>query len=159
MQILKSKKGESYVPVCVLILVIVMIFSGIFVYASAVSLIDTSRENSKVVLDSFVTQNATRIYDSIKQGNDYTESVNPQEFTDALCDFCTLDETASRLYSYDSEGNLKYSMTYPEMSFGQENELEIVIHYTISVPIYFAGQKIDTANVPIEIVSVLSEKF
>ena len=79
MQILKSKKAESYVPVCVLILVIVMIFSGIFVYASAVSLIDTSRENSKVVLDSFVTQNATRIYDSIKQGNDYTESVNPQE--------------------------------------------------------------------------------
>lgn len=31
MQILKSKKGESYVPVCVLILVIVMIFSGVFV--------------------------------------------------------------------------------------------------------------------------------
>lgn len=159
MKILKNKKAESYVPVCVLILVIVMIFSGIFVYASAVSVIDTSRENCKVVLDSFVTQNATRIYDSIKQGNDYTESVNAEEFTDAFCDFCTLDETASELYSYDSEGNLTYSLTKPILSFRQENQLEIVIHYTISVPIYFAGQKIDTANVPIEIVSVLSEKF
>lgn len=159
MQILKSKKGESYVPVCVLILVIVMIFSGIFVYASAVSVIDTSRENSKVVLDSFVTQNATRIYDSIKQGNDYTESVNAEEFTDALCDFCTLDETASELYSYDSEGNLTYSLTKPILSFRQENQLEIVVRYTISIPIIFAGQKIDTANVPVEIVSVLSEKF
>lgn len=159
MQILESKKGESYVPVCVLILVIVMIFSGIFVYASAVSVIDTSRENCKVVLDSFVTQNATRIYDSIKQGNDYTESVNAEEFTDAFCDFCTLDETASELYSYDSEGNLTYSLTKPIMSFRQENQLEIVVRYTISVPIIFAGQKIDTANVPVEIVSVLSEKF
>ena len=136
-----------------------MIFSGVFVYASAVSVIDTSRENCKVVLDSFVIQNATRIYDSIKQGNDYTESVNAVEFTDALCDFCTLDETASELYSYDSEGNLTYSLTKPIMSFRQENELEIVIHYTISVPIIFAGQKIDTANVPVEIVSVFSEKF
>ena len=63
------------------------------------------------------------------------------------------------LYCYDSEGNLTYSMTKPQMSFRQENELEIVIRYTISVPIYFAGHKIDTANVPIEIVSVLSEKF
>lgn len=159
MQILKNKNAETYVSVCVLILAIVMIFSGIFVYASTVSLIDTSRENSKVVLDSFVTQNATRIYDSIKQGNDYTESVNAAEFTYSLCDFCTLDETASMLYCYDSEGNLTYSMTKPQMSFRQENELEIVIRYTISVPIYFACHKIDTANVPIEIVSVLSEKF
>ena len=101
MQILKNKNAETYVSVCVLILAIVMIFSGIFVYASTVSLIDTSRENSKVVLDSFVTQNATRIYDSIKQGNDYTESVNAAEFTYSLCDFCTLDETASMLYCYD----------------------------------------------------------
>ena len=43
MKNIKSTKAEGYIPVCVLILVIVMIFSGIFVYASAVSLIDTSR--------------------------------------------------------------------------------------------------------------------
>ena len=159
MKLLKSKKAEGYITPCVLIIVFVAIFSIIFTYSASVSKVKLMRENTKVVLDSFVTQNSTEIYNSIKQGNDYTESVNAVEFTDALCDFCTLDETASRLYSYDSEGNLKYSMTYPEMSFRQENELEIVIHYTISVPIYFAGQKIDTANVPIEIVSVLSEKF
>ena len=102
MQILKSKKGESYVPVCVLILVIVMIFSGIFVYASAVSLIDTSRENSKVVLDSFVTQNATRIYDSIKQGNDYTEVIDAEEFRTSLISFCTLETENGMLYSIDA---------------------------------------------------------
>lgn len=159
MNILKNKKGEGYVSICVLILVIVMIFSGIFVYASVVSIVDMSRENCKVVLDSYVAQNATKIYHSIKQGNNYTESISTEDFIDSLTDFCTLDQTSTMLYSYDSDGNLIYLMSKPQMSFRQENKLEIVVHYTISVPIYFAGQNIDVANIPIEIVSVLSEKF
>ena len=159
MKILKNKKAESYVPVCVLILVIVMIFSGMFVYASAVSLIDTSRENCKVVLDSFVTQNATRIYDSIKQGNDYTEVIDAEEFRTSLKSFCTLEIENGMLYSYDTDGKELYRITEPILSFRNENELELVVNYTVSIPIWFAGTQFTSANIPIEVTSILTQKF
>ena len=68
MKILSSKKGEGYIVPCVLILVIVILFMMIFNYAVAISKVNVVRENTKVVLDSFVTQNSTEIYNSIKQG-------------------------------------------------------------------------------------------
>ena len=61
MKILSSKKGEGYIVPCVLILVIVILFMMIFNYAAAISKVNVVRENTKVVLDSFVTQNSTEI--------------------------------------------------------------------------------------------------
>lgn len=159
MNILKNKKAESYVPVCVLILVIVMIFSGIFVYASAVSLIDTSRENSKVVLDSFVTQNATRIYDSIKQGNDYTEVIDAEEFRTSLISFCTLEIDDGMLYSIDADGQELFRISEPTLGFREANELELVVNYTITIPMWFAGNEFPAVSIPIEVTSILTEKF
>lgn len=118
-----------------------------------------SRENSKVVLDSFVTTNSTVIYDSIKQGNNFTEAVRPEDFRTALMDFCTLDEDGEAMYSNDSDGNEKYSITALQMSYREENELEIVVTYTLSVPVRFAGKTVTTAHIPIETVSALTEKF
>ena len=159
MKILKSKKAEGYITPCVLIIVFVAIFSIIFTYSASVSKVKLMRENTKVVLDSFVTQNSTEIYNSIKQGNDYTETLDFPEYTEKLCEFCTLDLSADTLYSYDTDGNLQYSMTLPQMSFQKDNQLEICVRYTVSVPIQFAGKTVTTANVPIEIVSILTEKF
>ena len=72
MRILSSKEGEGYIVPCVLILVIVILFMMIYNYTATVSKVNVVRENTKVVLDSFVTQNSTEIYNSIKQGNKYT---------------------------------------------------------------------------------------
>lgn len=44
---------------CVLIIVLAAIFSGIFVYSASLSKVNVMKENSKIVLDSFVTQKAT----------------------------------------------------------------------------------------------------
>ena len=63
----------------------------IFTYSASISKVNLMRENTKVVLDSFVTQNATEIYNSIKQGNDYTEVIDTEEFCTSLISFCTLE--------------------------------------------------------------------
>lgn len=87
MKMLSSKKGEGYIAPCVLILVIVILFLMIFNYAAAISKVYVVRENTKVVLDSFVTQNSTEIYNSIKQGNDYTDAVDSNKFRTSLMEF------------------------------------------------------------------------
>ena len=159
MKLLKSTKAEGYITPCVLIIIFVMIFSIIFTYSASISKVNIMRENTKVVLDSFVTQNSTEIYNSIKQGNDYTEAIDTEEFRTSLISFCTLEIENGMLYSYDADGKEMYRITEPILSFRNENELELVVTYTISIPMWFAGTEFASANIPIEVTSILTEKF
>lgn len=154
-----NKKAEGYIFPCVLILVFVSIFSIIFTYSATVSKVTVMRENTKVVLDSFVTQNSTEIYNSIKQGNDYTEVIDADEFRNELISFCTLETENGMLYSIDTDGQELFHITEPTLSFREENELELVVNYTLSIPIWFAGNEIPAVNIPLEVTSVLTEKF
>ena len=159
MKLLKSTKAEGYITPCVLIIIFVMIFSIIFTYSASISKVNLMRENTKVVLDSFVTQNSTEIYNSIKQGNDYTEVIDTEEFRTSLISFCTLEIENGMLYSYDADGKELYRITEPILTFRNENELELVVTYTISIPMWFAGKEFASANIPIEVTSILTEKF
>ena len=159
MKLLKSTKAEGYITPCVLIIIFVMIFSIIFTYSASISKVNLMRENTKVVLDSFVTQNSTEIYNSIKQGNDYTEAIDAEEFRTSLISFCTLEIENGMLYSYDADGKELYRITEPVLSFRNENELELVVNYTISIPLWFAGHQFPSANIPIEVTSILTGKF
>ncbi len=159
MKLLKSKKAEGYILTCVLIIIFVAIFSIIFTYSASITKVNVMRENTKVVLDSFVTQNSTEIYNSIKQGNDYTEILDTEEFRTELISFCTLEINDGMLYSYDADGNELYHITEPVLSFREANELELVVNYTITIPMWFAGNQFPSANIPIEVTSILTEKF
>ena len=159
MKMLKSSKAEGYIVPCVFILIFVMIFTMIFTYSASISKVEMMRENTKVVLDSFLTQNSTEIYNSIKQGNDYTEVIDTEEFRTSLISFCTLEIENGMLYSYDADGKELYHITEPVLSFREANELEFVVNYTISIPLWFAGHQFPSANIPIEVTSILTEKF
>jgi hypothetical protein len=63
------------------------------------------------------------------------------------------------LYSYDTDGNELYHITEPVLSFREANELELVVNYTITIPMWFAGNQFPSANIPIEVTSILMEKF
>lgn len=159
MKILKSNNGEGYIVPCVFILIFAMIFAMIFTYSASISKVNLMRENTKVVLDSFLTQNSTEIYNSIKQGNDYTEVIDTEKFRTSLISFCTLEIEDGMLYSYDADGKELYHITEPVLSFREANELEFVVNYTISIPLWFAGRQFPSANIPIEVTSILTEKF
>lgn len=159
MKIFKSNKGEGYIVPCVFILIFAIIFAMIFTYSASISKVNLMRENTKVVLDSFLTQNSTEIYNSIKQGNDYTEVIDTEEFRTSLISFCTLEIEDGMLYSYDADGKELYHITEPVLSFREANELEFVVNYTISIPLWFAGHQFPSANIPLEVTSILTEKF
>ena len=159
MKNLKSNKGEGYIVPCVFILIFAMIFAMIFTYSASISKVNLMRENTKVVLDSFLTQNSTEIYNSIKQGNDYTEAIDTEEFRTSLISFCTLEIENGMLYSYDADGKELYHITEPVLSFREANELKLVVNYTITIPMWFAENEFPAVNIPIEVTSILTEKF
>ncbi len=142
-----------------MILVISMILSVFIFFASAVNTVRITKENCKVVLDSFVMKNSIEIYDSIKQGSNYTEALDADVYIDDLCKFCTLVNKGSYLYAYDSNGKIQYQMTKPYFTFQEENTLKIRVHYILYVPIWFNGKAVGAARIPVTIDSALSEKF
>ena len=98
-------------------------------------------------------------FNSIKQGNAYTEVIDQSRYQSALINFCTLERGGGNLYSIDADGKEQFHISEPVISFKAEHELKLCVSYTISVPIYFAGAYITSASVPVEVSSVLTEKF
>ena len=156
--VLKDKRGTSHVPICVFILIIMMSFSVILVYSSAITSVRLQKTNTETVFDSFVAQNSILIYSNIKQGRNATDHLNTAPFYTMLKSFCTLEEKGGMYYSYDDDGAEKFHMTKPKMEFIEEDTLELYVTFTMYVPIRFAGKTVSTAEVPVKVSSALTSK-
>lgn len=154
-----DKRAEGYIWPCVLIVIVCMILSVFVMFADAVNITRQTERNSRVVLDNYVMQNSIVIYNSIKQGNDNNTNLDSQIYTDALADFCTFARNGSYLYNYDDDGNVQFYVSEPKLEFVKDKTLKIRVSYTVYVPIYFAGVRVDTAEIPITVTSKFNEKF
>ena len=156
---MRNKRGDGYITTCVMVVIIWMLVAVFVTFTTAVSVVRMTERNSKIVLDSYVMKNSILIYDSIKNGNNYTVELDEDVYIDDLCDFCTFEKSGSFLYAYSSEGNLKYRISKPMVSFSTEGTLKVYARYTVYVPIDFAGVVISTAEIPITVESKFNEKF
>ena len=159
MKMIRNKRGEGYVFPCVMIVMVCMLMAVFIFFATTASMIRITKENSETVLDSYIMKNSIEIYNSIKQGNDYTEAIDQNVYIDDLCSFCTLVKGSYFLYHYDANGRTQNMMTKPTITFRQENTLKIRLNYTLYVPVWFEGKIVRYAVVPVTVDSSLSEKF
>jgi len=158
-RLLKNKRGDGYVFPCVMIVVICMILSVFIFFAGVVNMVRITQENTKVVLDSYIMKSSIEIYNSIKQGSDYTDVLDQNVYIDNLCDFCSLAKGSYFLYAYDEDGQVKYMMTRPTITFREENTLKIELYYTLYVPVRFSGEIVRYAVIPVTVDSSFTEKF
>ncbi len=156
---LKNKRGEGYVQVCVLIIVICMILSVFVTFASAVNVVRLTERNSKTVLESYLMKNSIEIYDSIKQGNNDADSLNANVFITDLADFCTFVKVGNYYYHRDENGRTEYYISKPTVGFTETGKLRLYVSYNLYVPIYFDNVKISTAKIPITVKIDLEERY
>lgn len=154
-----NRKGEGYISVCVLIIILCMILSVLTEAVAAVNVVKMTERNARVVLDNYVMVNAIEIFDSIKNGNDDTESIDAQEYIDALAEFCTFEKRGGYMYASDSEGNEMYRISVPTLGFEDVNKLKIYSSFTLYYPLYFFGVHVTTAQIPVTVISKYTEKF
>ena len=159
MKRLKNKRGDGYIFPCVMIVIVCMMLAVFVFFAGAVNTVNITKENSKIVLDSYVMKNSIEIYDSIKQGNDYTDALDRNVYIDSLCSFCSLANKGYYLYAYDENGKVKYRMTRPTILFREENTLKIELQYTLYLPVWFNGKIVRYAVIPVTVDSSFTEKF
>jgi len=156
---LKNKRGEGYVQVCVLIIVICMILSVFVTFASAVNVVRLTERNSKTVLESYLMKNSIEIYDSIKQGNNDADSLNANVYITDLADFCTFAKVGNYYYHRDENGRIEYYISKPTVGFTETGKLKLYVSYNLYIPIYFDNVRIKTAKIPITVKIDLNEKF
>lgn len=154
-----NKRGEGYIQVCVLIIVICMILSVFVTFAGAVNVVRLTQRNTKTVLESYVTKNSIEIYNSIKQGTNDADSINASEFISDLADFCTFAKSGNYYYHKDANGRTEYYITKPTVGFTESGKLRLYVSYTLYVPIYFDNKQISTARIPITVKIDLDERF
>lgn len=156
---MRNKRGEGYIPACVMIIILCMLLSVFVTFVTAVNIVKQTKRNARVVLDSYVMTESIEIYDSIKNGNDETPTLDAKEYVESLCEFCTFVKGTNKLYNYNSSGDVQYYLTIPTVGYVKDNELKVYAEFEISIPIYFAGIRVDTAVVPVTVNSILTEKF
>lgn len=156
---IRNKRGEGYVQVCVLVIVICMILSVFVMFASAVNVVRLMRRNSKTVLENYLMKDSIRIYNSIKQGTNDVDSLDANSFCTSLEKFCTFETSGKYLYHKDADGKTDYYISTPHLGFTEKGKLRLYVRYTLYVPIYFDSVKITTAEIPIEVDLDLDERF
>mgnify|MGYP004552699969 FL=1 len=88
MKAIKNTRGEIYVMVCVLVLIVMTVFSVIFTYASVITTVKIQKTNTQIVFDSFVANNSIIIFNNIKQGKNATDGINTAPFyTSVYCGY------------------------------------------------------------------------
>ncbi len=157
-KILKDRYGGGYITACVITLVIVMILSAVLFYAQCMTIIQTTRADTERVLESFIMKNSIEIYDSIKQGHDFTEKFDEKYYISETSSELSLDISSNRLYNYATDGEVIYSMTTPKVGYTVDNALKLKASYTVEIPVVFAGTKIFDLEVPITITRSLTLK-
>lgn len=156
---MRNKRGDGYIPACVTVVILCMLTAVCLTFVTTIGVVRMTKRNTRIVLDSFVMQNAVEIYDSIKNGTDYTQELDETAFVKALCAFSKFDNSGDVLYAYGEDGEWTYSITRPVVSFTYEETLKIYASYTVTVPIVFGDVSMEWIRIPVTVESRYKEKF
>ncbi len=157
-RILKDTKGGGYFTPCVITIVIAMILSAVLFYAQCMTIIQTTRADTERVLESFIMKNSIDIYNSIKQGHDFTEDFDENYYISETSSELSLDISNNRLYNYGADGEIVYSMTNPNVTYKVDKALKLKVSYTVMIPVIFAGKNIFELEIPITVTRNLTLK-
>jgi hypothetical protein len=141
----------THIKTAVIVLIIAMLLSLVFMYANLMSVISSTKSNTERVLDSFVIENATYFYNSIKNGNDFTASINANYYISKTSSELSLDISGGILYNRDEQGGYNFRMTNPQTYFTVSNTLNLTTTYDLLFPINFAGKRVMELRIPIRV--------
>lgn len=158
MKALSNNKGLSYIDAVAWVIALAMILSLIINVALIMVAIQNAENNTKRVLDGFVTQNSQEIYDSLKNGQNSIYTFDADSFIEELKDELFLVERNSLLCYMDSNGNVLYRMTNPTVNYEVDNVLKLNVTYNIIMPIGYDNRTLVTLSIPQKVVAYYNLK-
>lgn len=144
-----SRKGESYIYVCVLVLFISMLVSVVILYMGLMAQVQIQKRDVKTKLDSCISEYATLAFDSIKQGDSYEKMLDLDKLkANAYTHLGFSGQDASITYE---NGNCK--MSRPNIRTLSGNGFGLTASYTVTFPVKWGGKTFADLTVPITVTS------
>ena len=141
----------THIKTAVIVLITAMILSLVLSYASIMTIVQTTKSNTERVLNSFVIENSTYIFSSIKNGNNFTAAIDANYFVTKFSLDGTLDYDGRYFYNRDSKGVYNFRMTIPQTTFTVNNTLNLTCTFDILLPLDFAGKRVTELRIPIKV--------
>ena len=110
------------------------------------------------MLESFIMKNSIEIYQSIKQGHDFTEDFDENYYISSTSSELSLDSGSGYLYNYSTDGDVVYKMTNPQVSFKTDKSLKLKADYMLMIPVVFAGDEMFDLIIPLSVTKSLTLK-
>jgi len=150
MKILKSKKGEdTYIYLCVLILVISMLLSVLILYMGLCAQVQIQKRDMKHKLDGYISDYATVAFNAVKQGEAYEIYVDYENLANGCLPSLGFTQSDS-VYRYDN-GNC--TLVEPEVKVLRGEGFGITLHYTAVFPIVWNGKTYGDLSIPVTVSS------
>lgn len=147
--LLASKAGISYVPICILVFFICMLVSVLILYMGLMAQVQIHKRDVKLKLDSHITEYAVDAFDSIKQGEKYTEAI----------DLLTLKQTAYTSLGFSaSDASYTYkngncTISRPTITVLSGEGFGLSATYTASFLIVWNGKAYADLEIPLTVTS------
>lgn len=155
---LKNKRGEMYIWACVVILILVIVFSVLLFSSLAVSQAQAQRKGALQALDEYTQNNAIQIYESIKMHTDDKQTLESDPYVSILSEAQNLEVEDYGLVSLSADGNCRYIVSDLEVSFTVEYTTQIHASYVLKIPVTLLGNEV-WMDIPITISTRLNPKF
>lgn len=154
-----NKRANSTVQWVALILFFIILMVFLMNFATTIDTIEGQRSVAKHALDSYLEENAIRIYTEVKQNDDYTETLFEKEFAEQFISQSGLIEKDGK-YVYETQGNgVLYYITKPTLQYEEEYSAKLIMSYTLTVPVHFGELGTVWVDLDMNIISRFNPKF
>ena len=152
---LQNKRGNSYVWLCVVVLVASMLFSVLFLYIGLTSQVTAQKRDVKAKLDGYVSSYAVDAFEGLKHGTDYADYLDRQSFADGVCPALGFADETQETYEYP---NGACTMTRPEVTVTFDDGYGATIRYQVILPVRWNGITFADLTIPVTVSSFYKTK-
>jgi Na+-transporting NADH:ubiquinone oxidoreductase subunit NqrC len=153
-----NKRGEGYITACAVMVVICLLLSLVLAYASVFAQVFQQKDEIQQKLDNYLAIYSITVYNSIKQGDGYQDTIQTDSFTDDAVIALGFDENDTEKTFTDKDGTLVCTMSRPTVTVIETDGIGLAAEYELTVPVYFGGSKAGEVTVPIRITSTFKRK-
>lgn len=159
LQVLKSRKGESYILTCCILMALCAVMSVLMFYLMTVSLALSQRKSAEQILDQYVQNNGIWIYTEVKESSDTTVELKADQYISYLVLQQTLTTAGNGMYySYGGDNTVRYKVSNISLWFIEEETAKLELRYTLHLPVTVLG-KTTWVEVPATARSRFNMKF
>jgi Flp pilus assembly protein TadG len=148
--VFKNRKGNMSLFAGIIVLLLCIVFAGIFEYVRVYTIANTVNTTIQRDLESTVIQAAKDSFQSVKQYSLSSPIVSRTTLENCICSDLGLIKQGNT-FNCVSDKVAKFIIENPELTYSSDTILTLTYTFTLQIPVYYFGVQIETVNIPMTV--------